>query len=221
MTLEHMGLNEWLIIGAALAGPVLAVQAQKWVELVRAEANKRAWIFETLMTTRGARLSHEHVRALNAIDLAFYGRRIFGVAHRERNAQEVIDAWRNYHAHLSRPVPTTPEGGANWGATSEERFVNLLAALAKANRYNFERSQLQSGGYTPMAYTNVDQEQQALRMGLMQVIGGYRTLPVEVRRPARAAEAASSAPANDAPHDALAVLPVAPSAQSPAPPATS
>jgi len=194
MILNDMGINEWLIIGSTVAGPILAVQAQKWVELLRAEANKQAWIFETLMTTRGARLSHEHVRALNAIDLAFYGRRIFGTVRRTREAQDVIDAWRNYHSHLNTNVPTTPEGNATWGATSEERFVNLLAALAKANHYRFDRSQLQSGGYTPMAYTNVDQEQQALRLGLLQVLAGVRAFPVEARRGSRAPVSPSGAP---------------------------
>ena len=27
-----MGFNEWLLVAATLSGPVLAVQAQKWIE---------------------------------------------------------------------------------------------------------------------------------------------------------------------------------------------
>jgi hypothetical protein len=196
MTLEQMGINEWLIIGAALAGPILAVQAQKWVERLRTDANRRAWIFETLMATRGARMAPDHVRALNAIDLAFYGRRNLGVVMRGRDAQEVIDTWRNYHAHLSKPVPTSPDGNANWGATSEELFVNLLAALAKANHYRFDRAQLQTGGYTPMGYSNIEAEQQALRLGLIQTLAGGRSVPVEIRRSPRSPSSTpASAPA--------------------------
>lgn len=186
MTLDQMGINEWLIIGGALIGPVLAVQAQKWVERVRSESTRRAWIFETLMSTRGARMAPDHVRALNAIDLAFYGTRIFGTARRPREYQVVIDAWRDYHAHLSVPDPQRMRSDAEnaaWGGTGQELFVNLLAALATANHYKFDRAQLQSGGYTPQGYSNVDQEQQFVRIGLIQALSGTRPLAVEIRRP--------------------------------------
>ena len=65
--------SDWVLVFATLMGPVLAVQAQKWVERARERGNTKRWITYTLMATRGARLSQEHVNALNAIDLAYYG----------------------------------------------------------------------------------------------------------------------------------------------------
>ncbi|MGZ7172458.1 DUF6680 family protein [Burkholderia gladioli] len=65
--------------GATLLGPVLAVQAQKWVERAREATNRKQSVFTTLMATRQSRVSIDHVRALNSIDLAFYGRRVLGV----------------------------------------------------------------------------------------------------------------------------------------------
>ena len=73
--MDKMGLNESLMIASTLLGPILAVQAQKWVERARTSGDRRDWIFTTLMATRQTRLSTEHVRALNLIDLAYYGTR--------------------------------------------------------------------------------------------------------------------------------------------------
>ena len=68
-----MKMTDWITVLAIIAGPILAVQAQKWVKRVR-EKNQRLWVFKRLMTTRGATVSPGHVEALNAIDLEFAGR---------------------------------------------------------------------------------------------------------------------------------------------------
>jgi hypothetical protein len=66
-----LDLKDWSIIGATILGPILAVQAQKWVEIIRERRGRKLWIFHTLMATRAARTSTEHVQALNMIDLIF------------------------------------------------------------------------------------------------------------------------------------------------------
>ena len=68
-----MALSDWLTIIAILLAPVFAVQVQKWVEHLRERRGKKLGVFQALMATRGARLSPEHVRALNMIDLEFSG----------------------------------------------------------------------------------------------------------------------------------------------------
>lgn len=50
------------IIFATLPGPIFAVQAQKWLERRRVEKEHRLAIFRTLMATRAAVLSSEHVK---------------------------------------------------------------------------------------------------------------------------------------------------------------
>ena len=104
-----MTQGEWLIIASTLLGPILAVQAQKWVERAREAVQRRNWIFITLMATRQARVSFEHVRALNSIDLAFYGRRMLGRAWRTPSSQAVLGAWHDYHGHLSVPAEQRPK----------------------------------------------------------------------------------------------------------------
>ncbi|MBB3182400.1 DUF6680 family protein [Variovorax sp. Sphag1AA] len=198
MTYDQMGLNEWLIIGATIVGPILAVQAQKWIERARVATGRRTWIFETLMATRGARMSMDHVRALNTIDLAFYGTKILGRTVRSRKWQSVIDAWHEYHAHLSQPEeqrPKTKDQDVAWGAKGEELFVNLLTALAVSNHYRFDRTQLRMGGYSPAGHATVENEQTALRNLLIRMLSGQHPLPVEVRSTAVAnADAPRSGP---------------------------
>jgi hypothetical protein len=63
------------IVFATIAGPVLAVQAQKWLEKSRAINDRRNQIFRVLMATRAAMLSPGFVEALNAVPVEFYGTR--------------------------------------------------------------------------------------------------------------------------------------------------
>jgi cytochrome bd-type quinol oxidase subunit 1 len=68
-----MDTKDWLIVASTLLGPILAVQAQKWVEVFRERRGRKLWVVQQLMATRAARVSAEHVQALNMIDLVFYG----------------------------------------------------------------------------------------------------------------------------------------------------
>lgn len=180
----QMGLNEWLVVGSTLLGPVLAVQAQKWVERARDAANRRTLIFTTLMATRQARLSIEHVRALNSIDLAFYGHRILGFVVRGARAQAVVDAWHDYYAHLTLPPERRPQNEAeqrDWTGRSDELFTNLLDRLATATNFKFDRDQLKAGSYSPEAHGTVELEQQAMRRLTLDVLLGNKSLPMEIK----------------------------------------
>lgn len=100
-----MSNGELAIVIATFLGPVFAVRAQKWIERAREKRQRKVFVFDTLMAARTARLSPEHVRALNAIDLAFYGRRLLGKHIRTKNEQKVIDAWREYYDQTDRQEP--------------------------------------------------------------------------------------------------------------------
>lgn len=60
-----------LTILAIILWPILAVQSQKYIELIKENKSRRLKIFKTLMSTRGERLSRGHVQALNLIDMEF------------------------------------------------------------------------------------------------------------------------------------------------------
>ena len=99
--LKNMDIKDWVTVIAVILSPLLAVQAQKMIETLREKRNRRIKIFKTLMSTRGERLSRDHVQALNMIDIEFYGRRFFGIRFQRRSEKAVTNAWKNYNDNLN------------------------------------------------------------------------------------------------------------------------
>ncbi|CAB3805639.1 DUF6680 family protein [Pararobbsia alpina] len=181
-----MTSGEWVIAFATFAGPIFAVQAQKSIERRRDISDRKQRLLQTLMATRGARLSHEHVGALNMIDLTFYSRVLIGHSMRTKKEQDVLDAWKEYLDHLSTPEPNEEAAKAAFYGSREELFINLLADLAKERRFTFDRVHLKKGAYAPMAHGMIEEKQLAMLDGAAEVFGG--------RRPIRIAPEAVAAP---------------------------
>jgi hypothetical protein len=175
-----MDFKDWIIILATIAGPILAVQAQKAVEQIRDRKNRKERVFAQLMATRAARLSPEHVQALNMIDIVFYGRTTFGIHRRSKREKAVIDAWKEYHDNLSE--------GADWPEPQQqahyvkrgELFLNLLYAITQDVGLAFDRVLLKRGAYTPVAHEQLELEQQALRTALLQGLSGESPFSLKV-----------------------------------------
>lgn len=174
-----MEISNWLIISATLLGPILAVQAQKAVESFRQRKGQKLLVFHHLMATRAARVSPEHVQALNIIDLAFYGSRILGISKRKKTEQSVLDAWHEYHDHLGTQ---SDENSVNiWNVKGDELFINLLYAISKDLGYKFDRVQLKKGAYSPVAHGNLELEQNVLRRLAIKVLSGDRNLKLDIQ----------------------------------------
>jgi hypothetical protein len=183
--LERLDANTATVL-ATIVGPILAVQAQKMVERATASRQRREWVFSTLMATRQARLSIDHVRALNMIDLAFYGFRVplTGMIWRNKKSKAVIRAWHVYHAHLSLPPERRVQTEADqrdWGGRADELFTNLLDCLADSTKYEFDRDELRSGSYSPEAHGNVEMQQDAIRRLTLEVLEGKKHVPMDVK----------------------------------------
>ena len=96
---QSITIADGLIVAATLLGPVVAVQAQKWVERIRETRAQKLRTFYTLMSTRALRASSpEHVQGLNSIDLVFDSRK--------RKEKPIVNAWTEYLDHLNH----FPEG---------------------------------------------------------------------------------------------------------------
>jgi len=171
-------MGDWAIILATLIGPVLAVQAQKAIERARERRSRRSWVFHQLMATRAARVSPEHVQALNMIDLAFYGHRVLGIHRRSKSEQAVINAWREYHDHLN--TKAEGEGLRIWNVKGEELFINLLFAMAEDVGYKFDRVQLKKGAYSPMAHSELEDQQRSLRSLAIGMLSGQQSIKMDV-----------------------------------------
>jgi hypothetical protein len=175
-----MEAKDWLLIASTVLGPILAVQAQKWVEVFRERRSRKLGVFQTLMATRAARVSGDHVKALNMIDLVFYGSRPFGMANRSKSEQRVLDAWHEYHNHLN--IKANDAAIPVWVANGEELFTNLLFAIAEDLSYSFDRVQLKTGSYSPVVHGDIEADQTTIRKLLVKLLAGERALKMDVEK---------------------------------------
>lgn len=174
-------LGEWLTIVAVLAGPILAIQAQKWVERRQAKTGMKDGIFRTLMATRAARLAPEHVQALNMIDIAFYEKRSFGRQRQTNAERQVCIARRAYFDALDVDVKAMSESKAEqWAHNRDEKFYALLAAIATAQNFDFDSVDLRRAVYSPVAHGAIELDQEAIRIGLAKLLKGEVALPMRV-----------------------------------------
>lgn len=172
-------LPTYLIIIATLSGPVLAVQAQKWIERFNERRNRKRHLFQNLMATRGTRLSLEHVQSLNMIDTVFYGSRLFWIHRRTKQEKAVLDAWRVYLDHLNTPAANF--GGVDaWAAKGADLFVDLLTVMGHDLGYSFDRVMLNKSWYNPTGHAEVEKETNAVRKLAKQVLGGEIPLKMVV-----------------------------------------
>ena len=172
---------DWWMISATIIGPILAVQAQKWVERSRADVQRKQSLFITLMATRAARMSPDHVRALNMIDLTFYGLKSFGGRFRSYKNDEVLKAWKEYIDHLNYSVEGLSE--AAMFRMFEERdklFYAMLERMADALGYSFDRVLLKKHGYNPSGYGVAEGEQEMVRQKLIALLSGETNLKMEI-----------------------------------------
>jgi len=169
---------EWFIIFATIIGPILAVQAQKFVERTRERRQHKLRIFYMLMATRAARVSTEHVQALNMIDIEFYGFKIFGLRLQSKKEKKVIETWRIYHDHLHQQFE--PETLSAWADKGYELFTNVLHAMSIALGYDFDVVQLKRGIYSPRAHGEQENAQIMIRDSLLKILSGEKALPMAV-----------------------------------------
>lgn len=146
------------IIAATLLGPILAVQAQKWIERSREERQRKIRLFETLMSTRGDPLTFDHKRALNMIDIVF------------SDTKSITDAWHNYLDTL-----ITQANDTNYlvvGAERERKLIDLLKVMGNKLGYDLNDVTLKRGYYTPEAHGNFEREHEEIRRKLIGVLNG-------------------------------------------------
>jgi Family of unknown function (DUF6680) len=160
---EALRLSDWVIAGCTLLGPVLAVQAQKWVEGFREKKARRLTIFRTLMATRALNLSPAHVEALNAVPIDFY------------HDKQVMDAWEEYFMHLT----TAPADNPSWGPRRIDLFVKLLVLIGSRVGYQFNVAQM-NRIYFPNAHGELDADQDFVRKSVVALFKGEKSLPIEI-----------------------------------------
>ena len=170
-------IKDWVMVVAVLIGPILAVQAQKFVEKIRDKRDRRLQIFKSLMSTRAERVSREHVQSLNLIDIEFYGRLIFGIRLQTQKEKAVTNAWKNYNEHLNyKTYPTIDD----WYRDGDGLFTKMLYEMSQALGYDFDEVQLKRDAYKPEAHVNLENAQLAVLDGLAKALNNQNSLSVNV-----------------------------------------
>ncbi len=184
-----MTMSTWMMIVAVLLAPLIAVQVQKWLEHYRERRGRKMRVFQALMATRNgsARVSPEHVRALNMIDLEFSGIRLVRKPKPSAAEKEALTAWKAYREQLNTPYDRTSEEESKaWARRCDDLFLKLLVAMSKALGYSYDAVDLKRDAYAPIAFSNWEDEQSVLRRFLVEVATGQRAIPMEFRQPVQA-----------------------------------
>lgn len=164
----NIKFTDLCIIAATILGPVLAVQAQKFLERRRQTTDRRVQIFQTLMTTRAQALNPSHVLALNAVPIEFHGK--------DERLQKVVDAWRNYMDLLgNRQIDRSV-----WDSKRTDLLVELLLEMARCLGYKFSKSQIAKEIYAPEGHGRIEFEQDSIRQGMVEVLAGKKAFPIVV-----------------------------------------
>lgn len=155
----------WAIVIATLLSPLIAVQVQVWLERRRTKEGRRQQVFYALMRTRASTLAPEHVHALNAVPIEFYG------------IKTITDAYKDYIAHLNAPQVNP----AAWGERRVDPFMDLLHKLSEELNYKFTVAQLKGEYYAPKWQFDLEAEQTAIRQGIANILAGKGALPMDVK----------------------------------------
>ncbi len=165
-----MKLYEALTLVAIIVGPILAVQAEKFLQRRRDDKGRRLNIFKTLMATRGSNLSFAHVEALNRIDLEFSADKKYG---------KVIESWKEYFDNLGQRAQSE-EQLTVWVARNEELLANLLYEMGQSLGYKFDKVLIKRNIYSPVGHERIDRENELLRKGLLEVLNSETAIPMTI-----------------------------------------
>lgn len=169
--LAAMETKDWIMTVAVLLAPLVALQVQKLIEAWKEKRFRKLGVYLTLMTTRHATLSFEHVRALNMIDLEFRGS--------SETEARVRTAWRIYLDHLaSAPKDDDKPANAVWNQKSSELLTELLQVMGICVGYEFDSVHIQKAIYAPKGHFDDELEQRATRRLLLGLLLGDRPLNV-------------------------------------------
>ncbi len=163
-----MTIADWLMITAVFLGPIVAVQLTRYLDDKKEVRGRKLGIFKTLMATRVYNVSWSHVEALNRIDLEF--------DKNNKHEKEVIEAWKEYLDLLGNTdIPIE-----QWGIKRIELMVELLHKMAKVLNYDFDKTHIKNSSYSPRVHGETEEQQNALRRGLVEVLEGKRSIPMEI-----------------------------------------
>lgn len=175
-----MSLTDALMIIATAVSPLIAVQVTRYLDERNEVRGRKLQVFKTLMATRAYTLAPAHVEALNRIDLEFSPKRPAEKA--------VLDVWQQYLDHLGEKNMDT----SAWTTKRVDLLVDLLHAMGKGLGYDFNKTQIKNGTYSPVAHGRIESEQERVRQLTLELLDGKRVLPMFITNLPRTDDSARS-----------------------------
>lgn len=166
LVFESFTIADGLIVASTIAGPVIAVQVQKWVERLTAEKDRHLSIYRALMATRATRLVPHHVEAINAIPVEFY------------KDPDIINRWDEYYSHICKEAKSDGED-AVWTSENQRLFIQLMTAIGRKLGYNFNAAQMERT-YFPKAHQHIEHNQWEIQRHLARWLAGDLAVKIEV-----------------------------------------
>lgn len=164
-----MSTSEILTIIALIFGPILAVTAQRSIDLLRDKRERKVFIFKTLMATRGNVISPTHVESLNRIELEFSSGKKY---------QKVLSAWNQYFNTLN--TKPSAEFAAIWDNSISNQLADLLFEMGQSLGYKFDKASIQRNIYYPEGHGKIERETASIRQATLKLFTGETKLPVSI-----------------------------------------
>jgi hypothetical protein len=155
------------VVIATILGPVLAVFVTRHIDWKRQTRERRLEIFRSLMATRRAPLAADKVKALNMVEIDFYG------------DSKVLEAHKDVMDHIN----TTHGDVQQWDDRHRKLMTKLLSEMAISLGYKLQQLDVLDGGYYPQGYADIEAQQREVRLALIQTLTGKRPLAVSPSAP--------------------------------------
>lgn len=165
-------LKDWLTILAIISAPIAALSIQSRLDERKSARIRHLDIFKTLMATRASNLSPDHIKALNMIDIEFYG---------DKKYKKIRESWRAYlHARTQSPASTEAEQ-IQFSKDCESTLTDLLVAMGDALGYDFDSTHIRQSIYKPQGHVTEENYQLFMRTQLVKLFSGELSLPMDVK----------------------------------------
>lgn len=163
-----MTIANTLIILATFLGPIVAVRLTRYLDERKEKRERKLMVFKTLMATRAYTISQAHVEALNRIDLEF--------SKDDKAEKKVVAVWKQYLDLLGNKS-LSPE---QWAIKRIDLLVDLLQSMGQALGYDLDKTDIKNASYSPVAHGRFEEEHEAIRRGILELLEGKRAIPMLV-----------------------------------------
>ena len=141
-------------------GPVLALLAQRGLDLLRERKKKRLDLYLTIMSMRAVWIHPDSLKAHNLINTVF---------DRKRD-KPIRDAWAAVIAQVTTRRPQDEARAAQWDNRVLDLRVDLYQVMGKAVGYNHTVDYIKTQVYAPEYHFNAELELIQIRKQLAKAI---------------------------------------------------